>query len=72
MASRALQAENSDLEKVVLRFCIRPIDGAFELLAIMDIRALRSHSRLDAEGHGARANVIAIFTGRLWNVVRSL
>src|SRR5580700_1539502 len=22
-----------------LRFCIRPIDGAFELLAIMDIRA---------------------------------
>ena len=28
-----------DLEKLVLRFCIRPIDGAFELLAIMDIRA---------------------------------
>src|SRR5271154_4929768 len=25
--------------KLVLRFCIRPIDGAFELLAIMDIRA---------------------------------
>ena len=24
---------------LVLRFCIRPIDGAFELLAIMDIRA---------------------------------
>ncbi len=22
-----------------MRFCIRPIDGAFELLAIMDIRA---------------------------------
>ena len=36
---RALQAENGDLEKLVLRFCIRPIDGAFELLAIMDIRA---------------------------------
>jgi hypothetical protein len=38
---RALQAENDDLEKVglALRFCIRPIDGAFELLAIMDIRA---------------------------------
>ena len=36
---RALQAENDDLEKLVLRFCIRPIDGAFELLAIMDIRA---------------------------------
>ena len=25
--------------KLVLRFCIRPIDGAIELLAIMDIRA---------------------------------
>ncbi len=36
---RALQAENDDLEKLVLRFCIRPIDGAFEPLAIMDIRA---------------------------------
>jgi len=36
---RALQAENDDLEKLVLRFCIRPIDGAFQLLAIMDIRA---------------------------------
>ena len=36
---RALQAENDDLEKLVLRFCIRPTDGAFELLAIMDIRA---------------------------------
>ena len=36
---RALQAENGDLEKLVLRFCIRPIDEAFELLAIMDIRA---------------------------------
>jgi hypothetical protein len=24
---------------LVLRFCIRPVDGAFELLAIMDIRA---------------------------------
>ena len=28
-----------DLKQLVLRFCIRPIDGAFELLAIMDIRA---------------------------------
>jgi hypothetical protein len=28
-----------NLEKLVLRFCIRPVDGAFELLAIMDIRA---------------------------------
>jgi hypothetical protein len=25
-----------DLEKLVLRFCIRPIDGALRLLAIMD------------------------------------
>ena len=25
--------------RLVLRFCIRPFDGAFELLAIMDIRA---------------------------------
>ena len=33
---RALQAESDDLERLVLRFCIRPIDGAFELLAIMD------------------------------------
>ena len=31
--------KSDDLEKLVLRFCIRPIDGAFELLAIMDIRA---------------------------------
>jgi hypothetical protein len=36
---RALQVESDDLEKLVLRFCIRPVDGAFELLAIMDIRA---------------------------------
>ena len=36
---RALQAESDDLEKLVLRFCIRPMDGAFRLLAIMDIRA---------------------------------
>ena len=36
---RALQVESDDLEKLVVRFCIRPVDGAFELLAIMDIRA---------------------------------
>jgi hypothetical protein len=36
---RALQAESDDLEKLVLRICIRPIHGALELLAIMDIRA---------------------------------
>jgi hypothetical protein len=29
------------------------ITKLFEFLAIMDIRALRSHSRLDAEGHRA-------------------
>ena len=39
VAGRALQAESDDLEKLVLRFCIRPMDGAFRLLAIMDIRA---------------------------------
>jgi predicted lipid carrier protein YhbT len=33
---RALQAECDDL---VLRFCIRPLNGAFVLQAIMDIRA---------------------------------
>ena len=47
---RALQAESDDLEKLVLRICIRPIHGAFELLAIMDIRGVRSHSRLGPEG----------------------
>ena len=36
---RALQAESDNLEKLVLRFCIRPIEAAFEPLAIMDIRA---------------------------------
>ena len=34
-----MQAESDDLEKLVLRFCIRPTGGGFELLAIMDIRA---------------------------------
>ena len=34
-----LQAESDDLENLVLRLCIRPIDGVFELLTIMDIRA---------------------------------
>jgi hypothetical protein len=27
------------MEMMVLRFCIRPMNGAFVLLAIMDIRA---------------------------------
>src|SRR5215469_3600240 len=27
------------MERLVLRFCIRPVSGAFVLLAIMDIRA---------------------------------
>jgi hypothetical protein len=36
----ALQAESGDLEVVGLRFCIRPLNGTFVFLAIMDIRAL--------------------------------
>jgi hypothetical protein len=36
---RALQAGCEQMEGVVLRICIRPLHGAFELLAIMDIRA---------------------------------
>jgi len=35
---RALQAE-SEWRGLVLRICIRPLHGAFVLLAIMDIRA---------------------------------
>ena len=38
-AARCKPGESDDLERLVLRFCIRPVDGAFELLAIMDIRA---------------------------------
>jgi hypothetical protein len=45
---RALQAESDDLAKLVLRICIRPIHGAFELLAIS--ARVRSHSRLGPEG----------------------
>jgi hypothetical protein len=36
---RALQAESEKMEGLVLRICIRPLHGAFVLLAIMDIRA---------------------------------
>jgi hypothetical protein len=36
---RALQGENDDLEKVGLALLYPAHDGAFELLAIMDIRA---------------------------------
>jgi hypothetical protein len=36
---RAVQAECEQMEGVVLRICIRPLHGAFVLLAIMDIRA---------------------------------
>ena len=36
---RAVQAECEQMEGVVLRICIRPLDGAYVLLAIMDIRA---------------------------------
>ena len=51
MTSRVLQAESDDLEKLVLRICIRPIHGAFELLAIMDIRACSISFALGPEGH---------------------
>jgi hypothetical protein len=36
---RALQAGVMIWRLLVLRFCIRPLSGAFALLAIMDIRA---------------------------------
>ena len=36
---RALQAESSERQWLVLRFCIRPIGWSRSLLAIMDIRA---------------------------------
>jgi hypothetical protein len=36
---RALQAGCEQMEGVVLLICIRPLHGAFVLLAIMDIRA---------------------------------
>ena len=36
---RALQARFEQMEGLVLRICIRPLHGAFVLLAIMDIRA---------------------------------
>jgi hypothetical protein len=36
---RALQAECEKWRGLVLRICIRPLHGAFVLLAIMDIRA---------------------------------
>jgi hypothetical protein len=37
--SRALQAGFDDLETIVLRFCIGPVNEAASLFAIMDIRA---------------------------------
>ena len=58
-------------EKLVLRFYIRPVDGAFELLAIMDIRARSSHSRFGPEGHmghlitNALASLFSISSFRL-------
>ena len=36
---RVLQAECDGWRWLVLRFCIRPVNGAFVLLASMDIRA---------------------------------
>jgi hypothetical protein len=48
---RALQAENDDLEKAVLRFCIRPVDGALGSWPSWISARARSHSRLGPEGH---------------------
>ena len=48
---RALQAESDDLEKLLLRFCIRPIEGAFEPWSSRISARVRSHSRLGPEGH---------------------
>lgn len=40
---RALEAEDDDLEMIGLaRFCIRPLNGAFVLPAIVDIAHIRS------------------------------
>jgi hypothetical protein len=36
---RVLQARSDEWRRLVLRFCIRPLNGAVLLLAIMDIRA---------------------------------
>jgi len=36
---RVLQARCDEWRRLVLRFCIRPLNGAVLLLAIMDIRA---------------------------------
>ena len=35
-----------------MRFCIRPLNGTFVFLAIMDIRARRSHSRRPRKAGG--------------------
>ena len=47
---RALQAESDDLEKLVLRFCIRPIDGVLSSWPSWISARVRSHSRLGPEG----------------------
>jgi hypothetical protein len=76
---RALQCRSDGLKRLVLRFCIRPIDGAFELLAIMDIRArsisFASRPRrpdgppdLDLIGHGFNSFIeLAPVTGKISN-----
>ena len=43
--------KSDDLEKLVLRFCIRPIDGAFGSWPSWISARARSHSRLGPEGH---------------------
>src|SRR4029453_16914068 len=52
---RALQAGCEQMEGVVLRICIRPLHGAFELLAIMDIRAQALRGRLGHQITGTTA-----------------
>ena len=39
---RALQAESDDLEKLVLRICIRPIHSAFDLIRVSAPKAIRA------------------------------
>src|SRR5246500_4349441 len=48
---RALQAKSDDLEVVVLRFCIRPLNGTLCSWPSWISARARSHSRLGPEGH---------------------
>ena len=47
---RALQAESDDLEKLVLRFCIRPMMEPWSSWPSWISARVRSHSRLGHEG----------------------